>query len=240
VGAGDNCRMSRSPDLYKRHRFPPEIIQYAVWLYHRFNFSYQDIEDLLAERGIVVSYESIRLWCNKFGPRYARRLRRRHQGFGDTFYIDEVFVKIDGRQHYLWRAVDQDGEVVDVFLQRRRDSKAAKRFFKRLLNSHRDEPRKIVPDKLRSYGVAHRDLIPDTTHDTARYANDPAELSHQPTRVRERVMRRFKSVHQAQRFLSTHAAVYNHFNLGRHLVSAKHYRVFRQRAFASWNCAAAT
>ena len=231
--------MSRSTTLYKRHRFPPEIIQYAVWLYHRFNLSHRDIEDLLAERGIVVSYESIRLWCNKFGPPYARRLKRRHQGFGDTFYIDEVFVKIDGMQHYLWRAGDQDGEIVDVFLQRRRDGKATKRFFKRLLKTHRNEPRKIVTDKLRSYGVAHRELIPDTIHDTSQYANNRAELSHQPTRVRERVMRRFKSTKQAQRFLAVHAAVYNLFNLGRHLVSAKNYRFFRLRAFASWNYAAA-
>ena len=231
--------MSRSTTLYKRHRFPPEIIQYAVWLYHRFNLSHRDIEDLLAERGIVVSYESIRLWCNKFGPPYARRLKRRHQGFGDTFYIDEVFVKINGIQHYLWRAVDQDGEIVDVFLQRRRDGKAAKRFFKRLLKTHRNEPRKIVTDKLRSYGVAHRELIPDTIHDTSQYANNRAELSHQPTRVRERVMRRFKSTKQAQRFLAVHAAVYNLFNLGPHLVSAKNYRFFRLRAFASWNYAAA-
>jgi len=231
--------MSRSTTLYKRHRFPPEIIQYAVWLYHRFNLSHRDIEDLLAERGIVVSYESIRLWCNKFGPQYARRLKRRHQGFGDTFYIDEVFVKIDGMQHYMWRAVDQDGEIVDIFLQRRRDGKAAKRFFKRLLKTHRNEPRKIVTDKLRSYSVAHRELIPDTIHDTSQYANNRAELSHQPTRVRERAMRRFKSTKQAQRFLAVHAAVYNLFNLGRHLVSAKNYRFFRLRAFASWNYAAA-
>ncbi len=231
--------MSRSTTLYKRHRFPPEIIQYAVWLYHRFNLSHRDIEDLLAERGIVVSYESIRLWCNKFGPEYARRLKRRHQGFGDTFYIDEVFVKIDGIQHYLWRAVDQDGEIVDVFLQRRRDAKAAKRFFKRLLKTHRNEPRKIVTDKLRSYGVAHLELIPDTIHDTSQYANNRAELSHQPTRVRERVMRRFKSLQQAQRFLTVHAAVYNLFNIGRHLVSAKNYRFFRLRALASWNHVAA-
>ncbi len=230
--------MSRSTTLYKRHGFPPEIIQYAVWLYHRFSLSHRDVEDLLAERGITVSYESIRLWCNKFGPQYARRLRRRHQGFGDTFYIDEVFVKIDGTQHYLWRAVDQDGEVVEVFLPRRRDGNAAKRFFKRLLKTHRDEPRKIVTDKLRSYGVAHRELIPDSIHDTSQYANNRAELSHQPTRVRERVMRRFKSMRQAQRFLAVHAAVYNLFNLGRHPVSAKNYRFFRLRAFASWNYAA--
>jgi putative transposase len=118
--------------------------------------SNRDIEDLMAERGITVSYESIRLWCIKFGPKYARRLRRRHQGYGDTFFIDEVFVKIQGRQHYLWRAVDQDGEVVDVFLQNRRDGKAAVRFFKRLLRVSGGEPRRIVTDKLRSYGVAHR------------------------------------------------------------------------------------
>ena len=225
--------------MYKRHRFPPEIIQYAVWLYHRFSLSHRDIEDLLAERGITVSYESIRLWCNKFGLKYVRRLRKKHQGYGDTFFIDEVFVKIDGRQYYLWRAVDQDGEIVDIFLQRRRDGKAAKRFFKRLLKNNRGEPRKIVTDKLRSYGVAHREPIPDTIHDTTQYANNRAELSHQPTRVRERGMRRFKSTQQAQRFLTVHAAVYNLFNLGRHLVSAKNYRFFRLRAFASWNYAAA-
>ena len=113
---------------YKRHRFPPEVIQYAVWLYYRFNLSHRDIEDLLSERGIEVSYESIRLWCNKFGPTYVKRLKRRHQGFGDTFFLDEVFVKIQGQQQYLWRAVDQDGEVVDVYLQARRDGKAVKRF----------------------------------------------------------------------------------------------------------------
>ena len=222
------------PKLYKRHRFPPEIIEYAVWLYHRFNLSHRVIEDLLAQRGITVSYESIRLWCNKFGSKYAQRLRRKHQGYGDTFYIDEVFVRIRGKQHYLWRAVDQDGEVVDVFLQKRRDGKAAKRFFKRLLKNHKGEPRKIVTDKLRSYGVAHRELIPETIHDTSQYANNRAELSHEPTRVRERGMRRFKSMQQAQRFLGAHAAVYNLFNLGRHLVSAENYRFFRQRAFASW------
>jgi len=230
--------MKRSITLYKGHRFPPEIIQYAVWLYHRFSLSHRDIEDLLAERGITVTYESIRLWCIKFGLQYVRRLKKKHQGYGDTFFIDEVFVKIDGKQHYLWRAVDQDGEIVDVFLQRRRDGKAAKRFFKRLLKAHRMEPRKIVTDKLRSYGVAHRELIPDTIHDTSQYANNRAELSHQPTRVRERGMRRFKSTQQAQRFLTVHAAVHNLFNLGRHLVSAKNYRFFRLRAFASWNYAA--
>ena len=161
-------------------------------------------------------------------------MKRKHRGYGDTFFIDEVFIRIGGIQHYLWRAVDQDGEVVDVYLQKRRDGAAAKRFFKRLLKTHKDEPRKIVTDKLRSYGVAHRELIPDTIHDTSRYANNRAELSHQSTRVRERGMRKFKSMKQAQRFLGIHATVYNLFNLGRHLVSAKIYRLLRLRAFASW------
>ena len=195
-------------NLYKRYRFPSEIIQYAVWLYYRFNLSHRNIEDLLAERGIDVTYEAIRLWCNRFGPKFAARLRKKHRGYGDTFFIDEVFIRIDGKQHYLWRAVDQDGEVVDVYLQKRRDGAAAKRFFKRLLKKHHDEPRKIVTDKLRSYGVAHRELIPDTIHDTSQYANNRAEFSHQLTSVRERCMRRFKSIVQAQRFFGVHSAVY--------------------------------
>ena len=231
--------MDKPTSMYKRHRFPPEIVQHTVWLYHRFNLSARDIEDLMAERGVSISYESIRLWCIKFGPKYTKRLRRRHQGYGDTFFIDEVFVKIQGKQHYLWRAVDQDGEVVDVFLQSRRDGKAAVRFFKRLLRVSDSEPRRIITDKLRSYGVAHRNVVPDAIHDTSQYANNRAELSHQPMRVRERGMRRFKSTNQAQRFLNTHAAVYNLFNLGRHLISANHYRYFRQRSLASWGNAAA-
>lgn len=224
--------------LYKRYRFPPSVIQYAVWLYHRFSLSHRDIEDLLAQRGIEVSHEAVRQWCNKFGPQFAQRLRRKHRGYGDTFFIDEVFVKIQGEQHYLWRAVDQDGEVVDVFLQKRRDGNAAKRFFGRLLKKHKGEPREIVTDKLRSYSVAHREFLPDAIHNTQQYANNRAELSHQPTRVRERGMRKFKSMEQAQRFLGAHAAVYNLFNLGRHLISAKNYRHSRLRAFTPWKSAA--
>jgi putative transposase len=224
---------------YKRHRFPPNIISHAVWLYRRFNLSYRDVEDLLAERGITVSYETIRLWCIKFGARYALRLKRRHRGYGDTFYIDEVFAKINGKRQYLWRAVDQDGEVVDAYLQARRDGAAAKRFFKRLIRSYGGEPRKIVTDKLRSYGVAHRELMPDVIHNTAQYANNRAEQSHESTRVRERGMRRFKSCNQAQRFLSVHAAVCNLFNLGRHLVGAEHYRNLRIGAFNGWEAAVA-
>ena len=219
-------------NIYKRHRFPPSIIQYAVWLYYRFNLSIRDVEDLLAERNITVSYESIRLWINKFGPEFTRRLRRKHLGFGDTYFLDEVFVKIGGKQHYLWRAVDQDGEVVDVYLQERRDAKAAKRFFQRFLKSG-GVPREIITDKLRSYGVAHRSLIPETEHNTEQYANNRAELSHQPTRVRERGMRRFKSIKQAQRFLESHAAVYNLFNLHRHSLCRRFFKLFRLRSFAT-------
>jgi putative transposase len=226
-------------NTYKRHRFPPDIISYAVWLYYRFNLSHRDIEDLLAERGIIVTRESIRLWGIKFGAIYTRRLKRNHQGYGDTFYIDEVFVRINGKQHYLWRAVDQDGEVVDVYLQAKRDGAAAKRFFRRLIRSHGGEPRKIVTDKLRSYPVAHRELIPEAIHSTQQYENNRAEQSHEATRVRERGMRRFKSVRQAQRFLGTHAAVSNLFNLGRHLVRAQHYRDLRVSAFEEWSRAVA-
>ena len=226
-------------NIYKRHRFPPDIISYAVWLYYRFNLSHRDIEDLLAERGITVTRESIRLWCIKFGAIYTRRLKRKHRGYGDTFYIDEVFVKINGKQHYLWRAVGQDGEVVDVYLQTKRDGASAKRFFRRLLRSHSREPRKIVTDKLRSYGVARRELIPDTIHSTKQYENNRAEQSHEATRVRERGMRKFKSVGQAQRFLGAHAAVSNLFNLGRHLIGAEHYRNLRISAFSEWSRAVA-
>ena len=222
-------------NTYKRHRFPPDIISYAVWLSYRFNLSHRDIEDLLAERGVTVSRESIRLWCIKFGAIYTGRLKRKHRGYGDTFFINEVFVKINGQQHYLWRAIDQDGEVVDVYLQAKRDGAAAKRFFKRLLRSHGGEPRKIVTYKLRSYGVAHRELISGTIHSTQQYENNRAEQSHEATRARERGMRKFKSVRQAQRFLGAHAAVSNFFNLGRHHVRAQHCRDLRMSAFAEWS-----
>jgi putative transposase len=193
----------------------------------------------LAERGITVSREAIRLWCMKFGAIYARRLKRKHRGFGDTFYVDEVFVKINGKQYYLWRAVDQDGEVVDVYLQAKRDGAAAKRVFKRLIKAHAGEPRKIVTDKLHSYGVARRELMLETIHSTQQYENNRAEQSHEATRVRERGMRKFKSTGQAQRFLGAHAAVSNLCNLGRHMVKAQHYRDLRVSAFAEWSRAVA-
>jgi len=240
--------MIERSSLYKRHRFPPEIIQHVVWLYHRFNLSSRDIEDLMTERGIGVSYETIRLWCIQFGPKYARRLRRRNNGYGDTFFIDEVFVKIQGRQHYLWRAVDQDGDVVDVLLQHRRDGKAAKRFFKRLLRASGSEPRRIVTDKLRSYGVAHRELIPDAIHDTSQYANNRAELSPS-TSPGQRTRYAAIQVNASGATVSEHARHSAQpiqsgaaFDLGQTLSifpSAKP-ALGVQRAFASWNRAATT
>jgi len=223
----------------KRHRFRPDITSYAVWLYYRFNLSHCDVEDLLAEGGITVSREATRLWCIKFRALYVRRWKRKHGGYGDTFYIDEVFVKINGKQHYLWRAVDQDGEVVDVYFQARRDGAAANRFFRRLLRNHKGEPSKIVTCKLRSYGVAHRKLMPEAIHSTGQYENNRAEQSHEATRVRERGMRCFKSMRQAQRFVTAHAAVSNLFNLGRHLVRVQHYRYLRVSAFNEWRRAVA-
>ena len=224
-------------NTYKRHRFPPDIISYAVWLYYRFKLSHSDIEDLLVERGITVSRESIRLWCIKFGALYARRLKRKHRATATPSSLMKSSpvcrtIQINGKQDYLWRAVDQDGEVVDVYLQAKRDGAAAKRFFRRLLRSHGSEPRKVVTDKLRSYGFAHRELIPEAIHCNDQYANNRAEQSHEHTRVRERGMRRFTSVGQAQRFVTAHAAVSNLFNLGRHKVRAEHYRNLRISAFS--------
>ena len=232
--------MKASKSLYYRHRFPPEIIQYAVWLYHLFSLSFRDIEDLLAERGIQVSYETVRRWCIKFGPKYSSRLRKRNGGYGDTWYVDEVFVRIDGIQRYLYRAVDQDGDVIDILVQKKRNARAAKAFFRKLVKRHGGTPRVLITNKLRSYPSAVEDVMPDSVHVTEQYSNNRAELSHQSTRLRERRMRRFKSIAQAQRFLSIHAAVQNLFNLGRHLLAAKNYQIFRLRAFASWQTVTGT
>ena len=201
---------------YRRHRFPIEISSHAVWLYHRFCLSFRDVEDLLAERGISVTHETIRQWCRKFGHDYARKLRRRQGRLGDVWHLDELFVNIRGKRHYLWRAVDQDGDVIDILVQKHRNARAAKRFFRKLLKGQGSEPWRLVTDKLRSYGAAHRSAMPSVVHDTRRYANNQAEVSHQPTRQRERQMRKFKSAAQEQRFLSVHGAVQNLFRLGRH------------------------
>ena len=220
---------------YHGYRFPPEIISHAVWLYHRFCLSFRDVEDLLAERGVTVSYEAIRRWCQTFGLDYARRLRRRRGRLGDTWYLDELFVTIQGRRQYLWRAVDQDGDVIDILVQSRRDRRAAARFFRKLLKGQGREPRRLITDKLRSYAAAHRTVMPSVIHSTRQYENNRAEVSHQPTRQRERQMRRFKSAAHAQRFLSVHGLVRNLFRVGRHLLRAAHHRLLRTRSFRVWD-----
>ncbi|MBL4818058.1 MAG: IS6 family transposase [Deltaproteobacteria bacterium] len=220
--------------MYSGYRYPPQIISHAVWLYYRFTLSFRDIEELLAARGISVSYETIRNWCLKFGQKYCHSLRKSRGQLGDTWYLDEVFIKINGVQYYLWRAVDQDGDELDILVQKRRDKRAARRFFKKLLKGQQTVPLKIITDKLKSYSAAKRGLMPGIEHSTRQYENNRCELSHQPTRCQERQMRRFKSQHHAQRFLSCHGVINNLFRLGRHLMKACHYRILPGRAFAEW------
>ena len=174
---------------YHGYRFPPEIISHAVWLYHRFSLSFRDAEDLLAQRGIIVTYETIRRWCRHFGPAYARTLRRRRGRMGDTWHVDELFITLQGQRHYLWRAVDEDGDLLDILVQSRRNRRAAIRFFRQLLKRQGCVPRRLITDKLRSYPAAHRTVMPSVVHRTDEYLNNRAEVSHQPTRQRERQMR---------------------------------------------------
>jgi putative transposase len=226
--------MTPEPAAYPGYRFPAEIISHALWLYHVFSLSLRDVELILAERGIGVTHESIRQWCLKFAGDVARKIRRRRPRPGDSWQMDEVFIRINGVLHYLWRAVDQRGVVLDILVQDRRNATAAKCFFKRLLAGVRFKPRRIVTDGLRSYGVARRELLPEVQHRTSRHLNNRAENSHRPTRRRERQMQRFKSPEQAQRFLSTHAMIYGHFRPRRHLMSAARYRRARTKAFRIW------
>jgi len=192
--------MTDDPASYPRHRFPAEIISHAVWLYHVFSLSLRDVELILAERGVLVTHESIRLWGLKFGAEFTGRLQRRRPRPGDTWHLDEVFIRTRGVQHYLWRAVDQHGVVLDILVQERRNGTAAKRFFKHLLGGLGYKPRRLVTDGLRSYDVAQRSIMPEVQHRTSRYLNNRAENSHRPTRRRERQMQRFKSDGQAQHF----------------------------------------
>ena len=219
---------------YPRHRFPAEIINHAVWLYHVFSLSLRDVELILTERGVIVTHESIRHWCRKFGAEFARKLLRRRPRPGDTWHLDEVFIRINGKLHYLWRAVDQHGVVLDILVQQRRNGAAATRFFKRLLRGLKYKPRRLVTDGLRSYGVAQRAVLPDVRHRTSRYPNNRAENSHRPTRRRERQMQKFKSAGQAQHFLSAHGIIYGHFRPRRHLMAASSYRRARAKAFRIW------
>ncbi len=219
---------------YRRHRFHPDIIRQAVWLYFRFTMSYRDVEDLLVERGIDVSYETVRLWVLKFGRAYARRIRRRRDPAFDVWHLDEVFVNISGKLMYLWRAVDGEGEVLDVLVQKRRNKRAALRLMRKLLRNQSVRPTQIVTDKLKSYGAALRELGLAHLHETGHRLNNRAESSHVPIRRRERKMQRFKSQASAQRFLSNHGPIYNLFNVQRHLVSRATLRTSRNQAMEEW------
>ena len=221
-------------DLYYHHRFPAEIISHAVWLYFRFTLSFRDIEEMLAMRGVLVSNEAIRQWCLKFGQQYANTLRRSRPKRGDKWHLDEVYLTINGKLHYLWRAVDQNGYALDILVQSRRNRDAAKRFFRKLLKGLRYVPRVIVTDKLKSYAAAKKEIIPGVEHRQHKGLNNRAEVSHQPTRQKERQMRRFKSAGHAQRFLSAHGPINNLFRCRRHLLSRIDYRAAREKAFLAW------
>jgi putative transposase len=226
-----------APISYRRHRFPPVIIQHAVWLYLRFTLSYRDVEELLAERGLDISYESVRSWVLKFGPAIARGLRACRPRPSDCWHLDEMVVRIAGKQMYLWRAVDHEGEVLEILVQRRRDRSAAVKLMRKLLRKQGFAPTRVTTDKLRSYNAAFRHLGLSCHHEQGLRANNRAENSHQVVRRRERKMQRFKSAGSAQRFLSIHAAVHNTFNLQRHLVSRSTLRIFRSEAAAQWRSA---
>lgn len=220
--------------MYSRHRFPGEIISYCVWLYYTFPLSYRDIEKMMLYRGIEVTYETIREWCQKFGQQYANQLQRKRRYVSDKWHLDEMVVTIKKQQYYLWRAVDSEGNVLDVLLQRYRDTEAAKRFFRKLLKKQGFVPRVIVTDKLKSYEAAKKRVMPSVEHRQHKGLNNRAENSHQPTRVRERRMRRFKSPGQAQRFLSAFDPIRGHFHPKQHELRAKQYREQLRQRFEDW------
>lgn len=231
--------MKMSVISYKNHRFPPLIIARTVWLYFRFPLSLRLVEEMLLERGIIVSYETIRRWARKFGPTYARQLRRKRPSRKDIWHLDEVVISIAGRQHWLWRAVDQDGYVLDEIVQSRRDTKAAKRLLVRLLKKQGLMPKRIITDKLRSYAAAKRDVMPSVEHRSHKGLNNRAENSHLPLRKRERMMQGFRSVGSVQRFVSIFSAVRNLFVAPRQKRSALATHIHRIRAMAQWNAVTA-
>ncbi len=224
-----------SSSSYRRHGFPAAVIQQAVWLYFRFPLSLRDVEDMLSQRGIDVSYETVRRWSFKFGLAYARKLRRSHPRADTRWHLDEVFVSINGKNVYLWRAVDCEGEVLDVLVQSRRNKRAALKLMRKLLKSQGFSPDAVMTDKLLSYGAALSELGMRARHITGGRINNRAENSHLPIRQRERRMQQFKSAGAAQRFLSTHAAIYNTFNVQRHLISRRTMRQFRAAAMDRWD-----
>ena len=227
------------PISYARYQYPPSVIQHSIWLYLRFTLSYRDVEELLADRGLDVSYETIRRWVLKFGPTFAKRLRNQRPRPSSRWHLDEMVVFIGGKRMYLWRAVDDEGEVLDVLVQRRRNAAAARKLMRTLLKKQGFAPSVVVTDKLRSYSAAFRDIGLGARHEQGLRKNNRAENSHLPIRRRERKFQRFKSAGSAQRFLSVHAAVYNTFNLQPHLVSRPTLRVFRAECARRWAVAVA-
>ena len=227
------------PISYARHQFPAEIIRHATWLYLRFTLSYRDVEELLAERGIETSYETVRRWVLKFGPAIARNLRRLRPKPTGRWHMDEMVVSIQGRRLYLWRAVDSEGEVLDLLVQPKRDTTAALRLMRKLLKKQGYAPDELVTDQLDSYGAARRKLGLLCRHVQGLRQNNRVENSHQPVRRRERKQQRFKSAGSAQRFLAMHAAVHNTFSLQRHLVSRRTLQLFRAEAMQAWQTATA-
>ncbi len=224
---------------YVGYRFPREITRQSIWMYLRFTLSFRDVEDLLAQRGITVSYQTVRRWVNHFGPMIASELQKRRPKPHSIWHLDEVFLKIGGRIVYLWRAVDAEGEVLDVLVQSKRNRHAALKLMRKLLRKYAFVPERILTDDLRSYSAAARELGIEGRHGRGVWQNNRAENSHQPTRRRERKMQRFKSASSAQRFLSSQAAVDNTFNVQRHLASAQTHRTLRAAAMSAWLEAAA-
>jgi putative transposase len=226
--------MNTNSNLYYRHRFPSEIISHCVWLYFRFCLSYRDVEELMAVRGITLTYETVREWCGKFGQMFANDLRRRRPRPGDKWHLDEIRLRIKGQIQYLWRAVDQEGMVLDILVQRRRNRVAAKKFFRKLLKGLGYVPRVIITDKLRSYGAAKKEILSSVEHRQHKGLNNRAENSHQPTRERERRMRGFKSAGHAQRFLSAYGLIASYFRPRRHRLEAQDYRDEMKQRFQTW------
>ena len=227
--------MGAETPSYRGFRFPAEIISHCVWLYHRLPLSFREVEEMMLRRGVVVSHESIRQWCAKFGQTYANALRRRRERPGDKWHLDEVFIKINGRIHYLWRAVDQHGNVLDILVTSRRDTQAATRFFRKLLTGLEYVPRVVITDKLGSYAAARRRVLRSVEHRQSKYLNNRAENSHQPTRARERAMKKCTSAGHAQRFLSAFSRISPHFRPGRHRLDADEYRHEMTVRFTTWN-----
>jgi putative transposase len=223
------------PNPYRGFRFPVDVIQHAVWLYHCFSLSLREVELILAARGVVVSYETIREWGLGFGRIFANTLKRRRGRPGEQVASRRGLHPHPWGQHHLWRAIDQNGNVLDILVQSRRNAKAAKRLFRKLRKSLQYVPPVIVTDKLKSYAAARREILPGVEHRQSRYLNNCAEVSHQPTRRRERHMKRFKSARHAQQFLSTQSRIHNHFQLRRHQLSASEHRAARDDAFRVWN-----